>query len=47
MNLESTGILIGLRPIGERDCVAMIFTRDFGMMHGVLRAAQLPRKINH
>lgn len=44
MNLESTGILIGMRPIGERDSVAMIFTRDFGMMHGVLRAAQIAKK---
>lgn len=33
-----------MRPIGERDCVAMIFMRDFGMMHGVLRAAQIAKK---
>ncbi|MBO4625662.1 MAG: DNA repair protein RecO [Alphaproteobacteria bacterium] len=44
MKLESNGILIGLRPIGERDCVAMIFTRDFGMLHGVLRGAQVAKK---
>ena len=44
MKLESDGILIALHPIGERDSVAHIFTRDFGMMHGVLRAAQIARK---
>ena len=44
MKLESDGILIGLQPIGERDSVAHIFTRDFGMMHGVLRAAQIAKK---
>ncbi len=44
MKLESNGILIGLNPIGERDSVAHIFTRDFGMMHGVMRGAQIARK---
>ena len=44
MKLESNGILIGMQPIGERDSVAHIFTRNFGMMHGVLRAAQIAKK---
>ena len=44
MKLESNGILIVMNPIGERDSVAHIFTRDFGMMHGVMRAAQIARK---
>ena len=44
MKLESNGILIGISPIGERDSVAHIFTRDFGMMHGVLRGAQIAKK---
>lgn len=44
MKLESDGILIGLAPIGERDSVGHIFTRDFGMMYGVLRAAQIAKK---
>ena len=44
MKLESNGILIGLNPIGERDSVAHIFTRDYGMMHGVMRGAQIARK---
>ncbi len=32
-----------MRPMGERDCVARIFTRDFGVMCGVLRGAQVAR----
>lgn len=39
MKLESVGILISLRPFGERDAVARIFTRDYGVMCGVVRAA--------
>lgn len=44
MKLESDGILINLRPLGERDSVAHIFTRDFGVMCGMMRAAQIARK---
>lgn len=43
MKLESVGILIGMQPMGERDSVARIFTRDFGIMCGVLRGAQVAR----
>lgn len=39
MKLETVGILVSLRPFGERDAVARIFTRDYGLMCGVLRAA--------
>lgn len=44
MKLESDGILISLRPMGERDSVAQFFTRDFGVMSGVMRAAQIAKK---
>lgn len=44
MKLESNGILIGLRPISERDSVAMIFTREYGMLHGVMRGAVVAKK---
>ena len=44
MKLESTGILIGLQPINERDSVGHIFTRDYGMLHGVMRGAVVARK---
>ncbi len=33
-----------MRPISERDSVAHIFTRDFGMMAGVLRGAVVARR---
>ncbi len=39
MKLESDGILISLAPIGNRDSVARVFTRDFGVMRGVMRGA--------
>lgn len=44
MKLESVGILINLRPMGERDSVAHVFTHDFGVMCGVMRAAQIAKK---
>ena len=44
MKLESDGILISLRPINERDSVANIFTRDHGMLSGVMRAAVIAKK---
>ena len=44
MKLESDGILIGLRPIGERDSVANIFTREHGMLSGVMRGAVVAKK---
>ncbi len=44
MKLESNGILIGLRPTGERDSVAHIFTREYGMLHGIMRGASVAKK---
>lgn len=44
MKLESTGILIGMRPFGERDAVAHIFTRDHGVMTGMLKGAAVAKK---
>ena len=44
MKLESDGILIGLRPINERDSVAHIFTREYGMLGGVMRGAVVAKK---
>ena len=44
MKMESVGILIELRPFGERDSVARIFTRDFGLLCGMLRGAQVAKK---
>ncbi len=44
MKLESVGILIGLRPFNERDALARVFTRDYGVVSGMMRAALVARK---
>jgi recombinational DNA repair protein (RecF pathway) len=44
MKLESVGILIELRPFRERDALARIFTRDHGVLAGMMRGAQVARK---
>ena len=44
MKLESNGILIGLRPLNERDAIAHIFTQDYGVVVGVLRGAIVAKK---
>jgi DNA repair protein RecO (recombination protein O) len=44
MKLESVGIIISLRPFGERDAVAHIFTRDFGVLAGMIKGAVIAKK---
>lgn len=44
MKLESVGILIGMRPMNERDSIARVFTRDFGVLVGVMRGAIVAKK---
>ncbi len=44
MKLESVGILISMQPFGERDSIARIFTRDYGVLAGMLRGAQVAKK---
>lgn len=44
MKLESVGILVSLRPFGERDATARVFTRDFGVICAMMRAAQIAKK---
>ncbi len=44
MKLESDGLLISLRPLGERDSIARIFTSEFGILCGVLRGAAVAKK---
>ena len=39
MKLESDGILIALKPFSERDALGRIFTRDNGILVGMLRGA--------
>ena len=44
MQIESDGILINMRPFNERDCIAHIFTRDNGVLVGMLRGAVVAKK---
>lgn len=44
MKIETTGILINMRPFSERDVIAHIFTQDNGVLVGMLRGAVNARK---
>ena len=44
MQIETTGILINMRPFSERDSVAHIFTIDNGVLVGMLRGANVAKK---
>ena len=44
MKLESYGILIAIRPINERDALAHVFSRDYGVIAGVMRGAVVTKK---
>ncbi|MBO4746083.1 MAG: DNA repair protein RecO [Alphaproteobacteria bacterium] len=39
MKLESPGILIAMRPFDEKNAIAHIFTRECGLLTGMLRGA--------
>lgn len=43
MKLESVGILIAMRPFDEKNAIAQIFSRDFGVMSGMMRGAIVAR----
>ncbi len=44
MQIETSGILINMHPFSERDAVAHIFTRDNGVLVGMLRGAFSAKK---
>ena len=44
MILESDGVLLSLRPFNERDVIARIFTRDYGVLVGMLKGAIVAKK---
>jgi len=44
MQIETTGILINLRPFSERDMVAHVFTMDNGVLVGMLRGGAVAKK---
>jgi len=44
MKIETYGILINIKPFSERDAVAHIFTKDSGVLVGMLRGAVSAKK---
>lgn len=44
MKIETSGVLIALRPFNERDCVARVFTPDCGVLVGMMRGAAVAKK---
>ena len=44
MQIETSGILINIKPFSERDAVAHIFTQDNGVLVGMLRGAVSAKK---
>lgn len=44
MQIETSGILINIRPFSERDAIAHIFTNDNGVLVGMLRGAVVAKK---
>jgi len=44
MQIETIGILINIKPFSERDSIAHVFTRDNGVLVGLLRGANVARK---
>nr|MBQ0091261.1 DNA repair protein RecO [Candidatus Enterousia merdequi] len=44
MQIETTGILINIRPFSERDMIAHIFTCDNGLLTGMLRGGAVAKK---
>ena len=44
MQIETNGILINMRPFSERDMIAHIFTRDNGLLVGMLRGGVVAKK---
>ena len=44
MQIETSGILINIKPFSERDAVAHVFTVDNGLLVGMLRGAMVAKK---
>lgn len=44
MQIETVGILISIQPFSERDAIARIFTRDNGVLVGLMRGAIAAQK---
>lgn len=44
MQIETQGILINIKPFSERDAIAHIFTKDNGLLVGLMRGAMVAKK---
>lgn len=44
MQIETVGVLINMYPFSERDMIARIFTKDAGVLIGMLRGAVVAKK---
>lgn len=44
MQIETEGILINIKPFSEKDAVAYVFTKDNGILVGMLRGAMVAKK---
>ena len=44
MQIETVGILINMYPFSERDMIARVFTKDSGVLVGMLRGAVVAKK---
>ncbi|MDR1026932.1 MAG: DNA repair protein RecO, partial [Rickettsiales bacterium] len=44
MKIESNGIIVALRPFGNRDMVGRVFTREHGLVAGVFKAGQVAKR---
>ncbi len=44
MKLETVGILIDLKPFGDRGVIAKFFTRDYGLMSGLIKGGLASKK---
>ena len=44
MQIETIGILINIKPFSERNAIAHIFTKDNGVLVGLLRGAMVAKK---
>jgi DNA repair protein RecO (recombination protein O) len=43
VKLESAGIIIEVKPFGERDCIGRVFTDEFGILCGIFKAGQIAK----
>ena len=43
MQLDSIGFIINLTPFSDKDLIAKIFTKDFGVISGIIKSGQIKK----